>query len=137
MYTFDIEDVRTTAVMRAWIDSVHFVLADLESYPLNVEVISAVEQSDFLFIDGGDKIVEAKLYAPFVKVGAGMMLHDYNYNHLEMAPFQELVDLGFVQMYSEVAATFNSCARFWMRVGRSSQEVSETPVETNSGKTEL
>merc|ERR1711968_294285 len=79
----------------------------------------SVIQSDFLFVDGGNKKVEAYLYAGNLKVGAGLLMHDYEYeNRIEKASKQHdsiLQQMGFSVMYEKIATGFNSCARFWIR----------------------
>ena len=77
------------------------------------------EKRFFFFIDGGNKLVEAYLYAGNMKVGSGLMLHDFQYdNDFGRVPTQRndiLEKMGFVPKYEDVATVFNSCARFWIR----------------------
>ena len=40
----------------------NFNLADLEKVPLNPDVVKSIINTDFLFVDGGNKHVEAVLY---------------------------------------------------------------------------
>jgi hypothetical protein len=120
--TFDIEDFRDREkVLPAWLSNMEFRLGDLERVPLDRQAMRTVLKTDFLFVDGGNKLVEAYLYAGNLKVGAGLMLHDYEYdNALDRVPRQRnevLEKMGFVPKYEEVAAAFNSCARFWVRAG--------------------
>ena len=95
----------------------------MEQVPLLQEAMVSVIQSDFLFVDGGNKQVEAYLYAGNLRVGAGLLLHDYEYeNRMEDAPKQHdliLQQMGFTVQYEKVATAFNSCARFWIRTSMS------------------
>ena len=66
--------------------------------------------------DGGDKHVESALYARFLPRGAGLLQHDWTYDHATpQAGYARLERLGFTPMYEDVAVFLNSCARFWLR----------------------
>ena len=57
-----------------------FHLADLENEEkVDDGAKQAVEQAQLLFVDGGDKALEAKIYARFLALGAGILVHDVNY----------------------------------------------------------
>ena len=80
--------------------------------------------ADFLFVDGGNKHVEAVLYAGLMKVGSGIFIHDYQYENEDFdAPtkkFLELEEMGFSPYYEAAALLFNSCGRFWIKDGHKS-----------------
>ena len=121
--TFDMVDYRDPSVKEGWLDNMKFHLGNLEQVPLLREAMVSVIQSDFLFVDGGNKKVEAYLYAGNLRVGAGLLLHDYEYeNRMEDTPKQHdliLQQMGFTVQYEKVATAFNSCARFWIRTSMS------------------
>ena len=56
-----------------------FRIADLESRHKDENVVKAVRNSDLLFIDGGDKILEALFFARFIRPGGGLLIHDVEY----------------------------------------------------------
>ena len=73
-----------------------FTIANLEQIPLNQEAVKSVVNADFLFVDGGNKHVEAVLYAGLMKIGSGIFIHDYQYENEDFdAPtrFSELEEM--------------------------------------------
>ena len=64
--TFDIVDLRQPHIISSWLDNMNFN-ADLEKVPLNPDVVKSIINTDFLFVDGGNKHVEAVLYAGLLK----------------------------------------------------------------------
>ena len=119
--TFDIKDFRQPHIVTAWMDNMEFTIANLEQIPLNQEAVKSVLDADFLFVDGGNKHVEAVLYAGLMKVGSGIFIHDYQYENEDFdAPtkkFLELEEMGFSPYYEAAALLFNSCGRFWIKEG--------------------
>ena len=120
--TFDIKDFRQPHIVTAWMDNMEFTIANLEQIPLNQEAVKSVLDADFLFVDGGNKHVEAVLYAGLMKVGSGIFIHDYQYENEDFdAPtkkFLELEEMGFSPYYEAAALLFNSCGRFWIKDGQ-------------------
>ena len=114
--SFDIADQRTVEVKKSWLNSSFFILADLEDPKnINAKAANAVKQADFLFNDGWNKDVESALYAKYLKVGAGLLEHDFSYDHERKQAGYFLEQLGFEAKYESIAKHFNSCARFWIR----------------------
>ena len=114
--SFDIADQRTVEVKKSWLNSSSFILADLEDPKnINAKAANAVKQADFLFNDGWNKDVESALYAKYLKVGAGLLEHDFSYDHERKQAGYFLEQLGFEAKYESIAKHFNSCARFWIR----------------------
>ncbi len=117
--TFDIVDLRQPHIISSWLGNMNFNLADLEKVPLNTDVVKSIINTDFLFVDGGNKHVEAVLYAGLLKVGSGIFIHDYQYDNENFdSPserFPELEEMGFTPFYDDAAMLFNSCGRFWIR----------------------
>ena len=117
--TFDLADQRTEDVKRVWLDGVmRMEFADLE----NPDAVAgnarrALQTADFWFNDGGDKDLEAELYARFLPIGAGVLAHDFSYDHARPQRGHLLEDFGFTPMYEDVGIHLNSCARFWVRTG--------------------
>ena len=121
--SFDIADQRLERVKSAWTalgsSRMRFALADLE----DAERVSAVARAalsgaDFLFNDGWHKDVESAIYAKYLPIGAGLLQHDYSYDHARpQAGYRVLEDLGFEPLYENIAVHLNSCARFWVRAG--------------------
>ena len=67
--------------------------------------------------DGGNKDVEAKLYAGFLPRGAGYFQHDFSYSldpKVQKGWFASSYSLK--PMYEDVGKMFNSCGRFWIVV---------------------
>ena len=55
--TFDIEDMRTENVVRAWLpETMHAHLVNVETLPPSDVAVDVVQSADFLFIDGGHKV---------------------------------------------------------------------------------
>ena len=126
--TFDIADRRTPQTLRAWLgDDMTFALADLEDAArLDPRAVAAASDADLLFVDGGDKLVEALLYASAMKLGALLVLHDFfdqrttllanAFATEEVAPFCASIEaMGFRSVYSDVAGVLHSSARVWKR----------------------
>ena len=96
-----------------------FLLADLENpQALDDQAIKAVQQADFLFNDGWHKDVESALYAKFLPIGAGILEHDYSYDHQRPQKDYFLETLGFEPTYEAIGIHLNSCARFWIRTSK-------------------
>jgi hypothetical protein len=126
--TIDIADQRSLPVLNIWLDNMYFHLADLENEN-NVDkgTIKALTKADFLFNDGWNKHIEAKIYTDYLPLGAGYLEHDYSYDHTRSQKKYFLNKLGFEIMYEDVAIHFNSCARFWIRT--SVPETSKAKVD--------
>ena len=122
-------DLRSEGTRRAW-NAAHmrFHLANLEN-PDNIDETArrAVQEAGLLFIDGGDKALEAAIYAKFLGLGSGVLVHDVNYDAGMGSTIPETGDetrkfeailrpLGFEMVFKAEAKTFNSCARYWERV---------------------
>ena len=43
--------------------------------------VGALKSSDLLFGAGGNKDLEASIYAKYLPIGAGLFQHDYTYDH--------------------------------------------------------
>ena len=98
-----------------------FSIADLETGGAGKdrEAVARVAWCDLLFIDGGDKFKEAGLYAQGVRVGGGILMHDW-YQHVYGAQagsprVQGLEAIGFEPLYEDVAVRLHSVLRFWRR----------------------
>jgi hypothetical protein len=117
--TFDIADFRQPYIVHSWLDNMKFNIANLELLPLDKGAVKAVLQTDFLFVDGGNKRIEAVLYASLLKVGSGIFIHHYQYDNENFDKpterFLELEEMGFRPYYNDAAMLFNSCGRFWIR----------------------
>ena len=115
--SFDIVDIRNDRVKKAWLSNMKFEIADLEN-PDNISevTVGALKSSDLLFGAGGNKDLEASIYAKYLPIGAGLFQHDYTYDHKRTQDnYEPLRGLGFEPMYEEVAKYYNSCGRFWIR----------------------
>jgi hypothetical protein len=118
--TFDVVDQRMLRVKNAgWLNStMKFVQADLENVnKIDARAKMAVQSTDLLFNDGGNKDVEAKLYAGFLPRGAGYFQHDFSYSldpKVQKGWFASSYSLK--PMYEDVGKMFNSCGRFWIVV---------------------
>ena len=117
--TFDIEDLRLPSVKAAWLDNMQFYRADLERAERDREAVARVAWCDLLFVDGNDKFKEASLYAPGLRLGGGLLMHDW-YRHVYgrqvgSQQVQGFEAIGFVPMYEDVALRLHSVLRFWQR----------------------
>ena len=149
-HTFDITDrrlPRAAAAVAALGGEFH--IADLETDPgrlalRDAAAVSNVAEADLLFVDGGTKEKEVLLYAPLLPAGAGLLVHDFDYNgHVASAPHSPgpvvaarhaaykagrarnpppwlatIKALGFEPRYEEVRSLLNACAGFWLRVSK-------------------
>jgi len=130
LVTFDIADQRKKSVRSTWLKEMKFLLADLENpQALDDQAIKAVQQADFLFNDGWHKDVESALYAKFLPIGAGILEHDYSYDHQRPQKDYFLETLGFEPTYEAIGIHLNSCARFWIRTSKFPDDVSIQHVE--------
>jgi hypothetical protein len=121
--SFDIADQRLTRVKQVWAalgpSRMRLALVDLEDVERpSPEVIDALFKADILFNDGWDKDLESAIYAKYLPIGAGVLQHDYTYDHTRpQVGYSVLEDLGFEPRYETIAVHLNSCARFWVRTG--------------------
>jgi hypothetical protein len=117
--TFDVVDQRLERVRKMFDmlnESMTFIQADLENKLLiDANAEKAVKSADFLFNDGGNKDVEAWLYAKFLRKGAGYFQHDFSYSNAIPQSDWFLEKEGFVPIYEEIALLFNSCGRMWVK----------------------
>lgn len=80
--TFDRVDVRHHAVKRAWLDNMRFVIEDVlpaggGCAPGVFAALQGARDPLLLMCDGGDKPEEVRRYAPLLRPGDGLVVHDW------------------------------------------------------------
>ena len=133
--TFDIKDMRTQDVKRAWLsNTMHANYLNLEKLPApQPDGIAArtVKSADFFFVDGGHKDLEVYMYNHYATVGTVMYVHDMDYvQYHSMFSFQTLHEnnkgslyiiydilktFGWRPILTQTAVEVNSCGRVWIR----------------------
>ena len=139
--TFDIVDVRTEDVKRAWLtETMQAHLLDLEKMPapsIDSPAVLAVQQADFFFVDGGHKDVEVWMYNHFARIGTIMYVHDMDYTRfarrdrrdrrdshgradttstkVKVVVHEFLKEFGWRPILVDAAVELVSCGRVWVR----------------------
>ena len=128
LHTFDIEDARSEAVKRSWLQQDMILhIGDLETLPgpaSDAVAVQRVRGAALLFIDGGMKDLEMWMYNHYARVGTVMFIHDLDYVRYEdvgaslqaSEGVQQLLQaFGWEPIFSQAAVDLNSCARVYLR----------------------
>lgn len=110
--TFDIVDLRTDDVKRAWLNNMSFRLGSVFDDKLNVVENLASAPNTFLFVDNGDKPREMHLFAHKLQSGSVVAVHDWP---LECGP-ADIPDMSdFSELHWGAAELLSSSVRAWVK----------------------
>lgn len=99
--TFDVGNFRQDKIVKAWLPNIEFVILDVLSgeQPRVIEEVS--QPNTFVFFDNGDKVREVNMYAKYMQIGSGFVVHDHivQWNKQDILPGLS----GFKPLMNEVA----------------------------------
>lgn len=80
-----------------------------------MKAVISIHDRIFLFCDNGNKIEEFKLYAPLLKKGDIIFVHDWN-NEIKIEDIQATIDKEQLTPYlHELSKKYNSLLRGWIK----------------------
>jgi len=114
--TFDITDVRTPEVKKAWMDDMmYFYQTDILSKPNDYVLELIRNDNTFLFVDNGDKEKEANMYAQYCGKNTVMIIHDWGDEVKQENIEAELTRCGFKMQYEDIAIQLKSVCRCYIK----------------------
>jgi len=116
LHTFDNIDQRKREVVEAWPDCVHFCHEDiLES--ANGELMRWLKKPyTFAFFDNGHKVAEVVMYAKFLPVGGGFVVHDCGVEWQEKDIAYPIKAYNFEKHMEDVALELGTSCRAYVRI---------------------
>ncbi len=80
-----------------------------------IKILINSHEQIFLFCDNGNKIEEFKLYAPYLKKGDIIFVHDWN-NEIKIEDIQQTINEQNLKPHlHELSEKFNSLLRGWIK----------------------
>ena len=148
LITYDYIDVdcRDERVKTVWLDNMHFKQADILSTrescpqrgslqreggctPCSASVAEDVASASMLFVDNGEKIHEASMYAKYLNLGSVIVVHDHCGSQFTEPYEYTLKKFGFHAKYGDYFAAMGSCVRAWVRVSFGGANQPEVPPQ--------
>ena len=98
-------------------NNVTYTIADVFSKITIKQIENAIKmhKNIFFFCDNGNKIEEFKLYAPLIKKGDMIFVHDWN-NEIKIEDIEETIKKENLKPYlHELSEKYNSLLRGWIK----------------------
>lgn len=116
--SFDIKDYKNGYVDLVWSDMENIVFQYeediLQSVSKNVSLLMSMVNT-LAFIDNGDKAKEVNMYAPYLQVGSGFIVHDWNTEIFEHQIAETIRECNFKRQYEDIGDMLHCNCSYWVR----------------------